>query len=61
MVCGNYEGVIGYAKAKAETGQSAMQKVIPHYHFSSRMNGEDYTFYVVSTLCTYVTYGRISL
>ncbi|KAF2563366.1 hypothetical protein F2Q70_00016599, partial [Brassica cretica] len=26
MVCGNYEGVIGYAKAKAETGQSAMQK-----------------------------------
>ncbi|EFH63035.1 ribosomal protein S5 family protein [Arabidopsis lyrata subsp. lyrata] len=27
MVCGNYEGVIGYAKAKAETGQSAMQKV----------------------------------
>ncbi|XP_018446323.1 uncharacterized protein LOC108817980 [Raphanus sativus] len=26
MVCGNYEGVIGYAKAKAETGQAAMQK-----------------------------------
>ncbi|KFK40948.1 hypothetical protein AALP_AA2G065400 [Arabis alpina] len=26
MVCGNYEGIIGYAKAKAETGQSAMQK-----------------------------------
>ncbi|XP_010553816.1 PREDICTED: serine/threonine-protein kinase MRCK alpha [Tarenaya hassleriana] len=26
MVCGNYEGVIGYAKAKADTAQAAMQK-----------------------------------
>lgn len=40
MVCGNYEGIIGYAKAKAETGQSAMQKVLSHYQLSFNFDGK---------------------